>query len=204
MAGQSRQNSSAKSWRVVDIVVTSVLGIAVGIVFWVWSTSWETLSLPFNAFPPAAGLLTGVWVLAGVLAGIIIRKPGAALYCEILAAAVSMAFGTQWGWQVLLSGLIQGIGAELVFLLAGYKFRGSVWNLFLCLFAGLGAGIFLAIGENILYNAAWAFTWKLIYTGCAAVSGVVLAGFVSWLAWQSLARTGALSAFASGHLGKEI
>ncbi|GAA2009995.1 ECF transporter S component [Brevibacterium samyangense] len=188
------------SWRVVDIVVASVLAVAVGVVFWAWSASWSFLSLGFAAFPPAAGLLTGVWVLAGPLGALVIRKPGAALYCEVLAATVSAVLGTQWGLQVLVSGAVQGLGAELVFLLLAYKRFG----LPAALLSGLGAGLFLAVSENLMYNALWAPSWQLVYAVCAAISGVVLAGLVSWLAVGAIARTGALSAFAAGRTAARV
>ena len=71
----------SRKWRVVDYVTTAVLGIAVGLVFWVLALSWKVLELAFQAFPPSIGLIAGLWVLAGPLAAAIIRKPGAALLC---------------------------------------------------------------------------------------------------------------------------
>lgn len=181
-------------WRVVDIVVASVIAVAVGVVFFAWSAGYTGVSALTGAFPPLVGLYTGGWLIAGVLGGLIIRKPGAAIYCEVLAAAVSALLGTQFGLTVLISGLIQGIGAELVFLLFMYR----KWNLGVALLAGLGAGLALAVGENIMYNALWAFEWKLLYAVFAAISGVVIAGLLSWFAVRGLAKTGALSAFAAG------
>src|SRR5699024_128883 len=50
-----------KKWRVVDYVTTAVLGIAVGLVFWVLALSWKVLELAFQAFPPSIGLIAGLW-----------------------------------------------------------------------------------------------------------------------------------------------
>lgn len=182
------------SWRVVDIVVASVLAVAVGVVFWAWSLAYGGVEALVLAFPPIGGLYTGGWLIAGVLGGLIIRKPGAAIYCEVLAAAVSGVLGTQFGLSVLLSGAIQGLGAELVFLLFLYR----KFTLPVALLAGLGSGIFLGVSESILYKPEWAFQWQALYTGFASVSGLVLAGLLSWLAVRALARTGVLSSFAAG------
>lgn len=181
-------------WRVVDIVVASVVAVAVGVIFWAWSAAWPLIEGLTVAFPPAAGLYTGGWLMAGVLGGLIIRKPGAAIYCEMLAAIVSALLGTSFGMTVLVSGLIQGLGAELVFLLFLYR----KFNLAVAMLAGLGAGLALSISENILYNMLWAPAWQLAYVGFAAVSGVVIAGVLPWLAVKGLARTGVLSSFAAG------
>jgi energy-coupling factor transport system substrate-specific component len=183
-----------RQWRVVDIVVASVIAVAVGVLFFVWSAGYSGISILAAGFPPLAGLYTGGWLIAGVLGGLIIRKPGAAIYCETLAAAVSALIGTQFGLSVLLSGAIQGAGAELVFLLFLYR----KWNLPVALLAGLGAGLALAISENILYNALWSIEFQLLYVVFAGISGVVIAGLLSWLAMRGLARTGVLSAFAAG------
>ena len=182
------------TWRVVDIVVASVIGVAIGVIFWAWSAGYSGIAVLTAAFPPAGGLYAGGWLTAGVLGGLLIRKPGAAIYCEVLAAAVSSLLGTQFGLTVLLSGLIQGVGAELVFLLFLYK----KFNLGVSLLAGLGAGLALAIGENFMWNVEWATDWKLWYTLFAAISGVIIAGLLPWLAMRGLAKTGVLSSFAAG------
>jgi energy-coupling factor transport system substrate-specific component len=191
---QRSPGRSRYSWRVVDIVVASVLSVAVGVVFWAWSLAYGGVEALVLAFPPIGGLYTGGWLIAGVLGGLIIRKPGAAIYCEVLAAAVSGVLGTQFGLSVLLSGAIQGLGAELVFLLFLYR----KFTLPVALLAGLASGIFLGVSESILYMPEWAFQWQALYTAFAAVSGLVLAGLLSWLAVRALARTGVLSSFAAG------
>lgn len=183
-----------RPWRVVDIVVASVLGVAVGVLFWAWSLGSAGVGALTLVFPPLSGIYTGGWLIAGVLGGLIIRKPGAALYCEVLAAAVSGVLGTQFGLSVLLSGFIQGVGAELVFLAFLYvRFTLSV-----SLLAGLVSGVFLGVSENILWHPEWAFQWQAVYVLLAAVSGTVIAGLLSWLAARGLARTGVLASFASG------
>jgi energy-coupling factor transport system substrate-specific component len=193
-SAQAAARKPRYTWRVVDIVVASVIGVAIGVIFWAWSAGYSGIAVLTAAFPPAGGLYAGGWLTAGVLGGLLIRKPGAAIYCEVLAAAVSSLLGTQFGLTVLLSGLIQGVGAELIFLLFLYK----KFNLGVSLLAGLGAGLALAIGENFMWNVEWATDWKLWYTLFAAISGVVIAGLLPWLAMRGLAKTGALSSFAAG------
>jgi energy-coupling factor transport system substrate-specific component len=88
--------------------------VASGLVFWVWGQAYNPLSAPLElALPGLQALLGGGWLFAGVLGGLIIRKPGAALYTELLAAAVSALIGTMT--FTLQSGLVQGIGTEIIF-----------------------------------------------------------------------------------------
>lgn len=177
------------SWRVVDIVIVSVLGVAVGVIFWLWSAGYGFISALTVAFPPVAALYGGGWLIAGVLGGLVIRKPGAALYCELIAASVEGLLGTHFGLTVLLSGLVQGLGAELGFAL----FRYRRFTLLAALLAGALAGLALGLNDSFIYNAAWAANWKSIYIVLAMISGALIAGLVSWLAVRGLARTGALA-----------
>ena len=66
---------------------------------------------------PPIYILSGVWLIPAVLAPLIVRLPGAAILAETMAAAVSALLGSVWGLDTLMSGLMQGAGAELVFAL---------------------------------------------------------------------------------------
>jgi energy-coupling factor transport system substrate-specific component len=182
-------------WRVVDIVVASVIGVASGLVFWLWGQAYTPLSAPLEAaLPGLQALLGGGWLFAGVLGGLIIRKPGAALFTELVAAVVSAIVGTQWAALTLVSGLVQGLGAEIVFALFLY----ANYRVYVAVLAGMGAGLALAINDLLLWYPGAKVEFAVIYTICSLISGAVLAGLLSWLAARGLARTGALSRFASG------
>ncbi|MFN6549658.1 ECF transporter S component [Mycolicibacterium septicum] len=190
----------ALSWRVVDIVVASVLATASGLVFVVWNIASNPISAPLTALLPGLqALLAGGWLFAGVLTALVIRKPGAALYGELVAATVSALVGNQWGVLTLESGLVQGVGAELVFAVFLYR----RWGLPVALAAGAVAGLALAINDLILWYPGSANTFAAIYTVSAIVSGALVAGLLSWFAVRGLAKTGALSRFASGRIGPD-
>ena len=129
--------SSAGAWRTVDIVVAAVIAVAFGVVFWAWNALWAATSPAFVALPAAQYLISGVWLIPAVLGGLVIRKPGAALFCELLAAIVSALIGSQWGLDTVVSGFGQGGGAELVFLL----FRYQNWSLWVAALAGRRRGL---------------------------------------------------------------
>lgn len=190
-------------WRTVDIIVASVIAAVFGLIYWGWDNASTAMGAAFTWFPPSAGVIAGVWWMAGVIGGLVIRKPGAAIYTETLAAIFSALVAVQWsGTSIVVYGLIQGLGAELAFLLVRYRsFRLPV-----ALLAGFGA----AIAEGVLdlwiydYYPNFGTGWQLAYLGVLALSGVVIAGFVSWLIVRSLAATGVLSPFASGREQKLV
>lgn len=185
-------------WRVVDIVVAAVLGVAIGLLFWAWNIVGGAWFGAADALTPGlGGIAVGIWLIGGVIGGLVIRKPGAALVVELIAATVSMMIGNVWGVSTVLSGLVQGLGAELVF--AAFRYRR--FTLPVAALAGIGAAVaawifelFYGSSPNILKTIGF----NGIYLGTLVVSGAVLAGVVGWLLVRALAQTGALSRFAAG------
>jgi energy-coupling factor transport system substrate-specific component len=196
-------DSARSRWRVVDIVTASVLGVALGLVFILWNTAGSPLRDGLGAVVPGlSALLAGIWLLPGVLGGLVIRKPGAALYTELLAATVSVLIvPNEWGWWTIEAGLVQGLGAELVFAIFLYR----RWGLFPALLAGAVAGVAMAINDLVVWYAAGLTpAFAIIYTVSSIVTGIVLAGLLGWALVRALARTGALSRFASGREHSEL
>lgn len=185
-------------WRVVDIVVASVIGVASGLIFLAWNVLYRGPSeLLSPLLPGLQGLLDGPWLFAGVLGALIIRKPGAAVYTELLAAAVSALtlVGNTWGAVLTLeAGLVQGLGAELVFLLFFYR----RWSLPVAILAGVGAALAGGVNNLFLWYAGADITFVVVYLISTMLSGAVVAGALSWLLARGLAATGALDRFASG------
>ncbi|MFD1722726.1 ECF transporter S component [Amnibacterium endophyticum] len=202
-ASTTVRNRTARSyrWRVVDIVVASVLGVACGFLFIAWNVGYQGPSnLLTPVLPGIQGLVNGVWFIAGPLVALVVRKPGAALYGELLAAVVSALVGNQWGATVLVSGLMQGIGAEILFAVLGYR----VWTWWSALLAGALAGVGASVYDLSLipglagYYAGSSPQFAVVYLIAQAVSGAVLAGLLAWVLVQALARTGVLARFPAG------
>ncbi|WP_300590749.1 ECF transporter S component [Microbacterium sp.] len=183
-------------WRIVDIVVASVIGVASGLIFLAWNVGYvgpSTLLEPL--LPGLQGLLDGPWLFAGVLGALVIRKPGAAIYTELLAAVVSALVGNQWGgFLTLEAGFVQGLGAEIIFLIFAYR----VWTLPVAILAGAGAALAGGINNLILWYAGADVTFTIVNHNSTDISGAGIAGHLSWLLVRALAATGALDAFPAG------
>ncbi|GAA4774710.1 ECF transporter S component [Citricoccus nitrophenolicus] len=192
---------AGRSWRVVDIVVAAVIAVASGVIFWAWNLVYAGIGPAFAAFPPSSALVAGMWLFPAVLGGLIIRRPGAALFTELVAATVSALLGSQFGLTVLASGLVQGLGAELILLVFLYR----RFTLPVALLAGLLTGILGGVNDAFVFNwfPEYTLDWKFIYVGLVGVSGIVIAGLLSWLATRGLAATGALSALPSRRAHQE-
>lgn len=183
----------ARRWRVVELVVASVLGVASGLLFIAWNAQYAALSAPLSALP-AVSLLGGAWLLPGVLGGLVVRRPGAAICVSLLAATVSGLAGSQWGFSVIYYGFIQGLGAELIF--ATFRYRR--FGLPTAAIAGAGAALAIGPVDVLVYYRTFAPGWMAVYQGCLLVSGAVIAGGGGWALTRALAATGVLAPLASG------
>nr|MDT0662407.1 ECF transporter S component [Micromonospora sp. DSM 115978] len=188
-------SKSTTTWRTVDVVVGSVIAVAFGVVFWAWGLVWSATEGAFAFFPPAQTLIYGVWLLPAVVGGLVIRKPGAALYCETVAAVVSALLGSQWAGTVIPQGIVQGLGAELAFL----AFRYRSYKLPVAVLAGSLTGVGAALFDFIVWNAEYAlWSYRIPYALLTVVSASVLAGAGGFALTRALAGTGVLDRFPAG------
>lgn len=111
-------------WHLRNIILVTLLAIFLGVIFWAITPLYTVLTavlVPFGLSSLANDLLLGVWVMAGPLAGYLIRIPGAAILGEFLGSVVEMFLGNAWGAGTLISGALQGLGAELGFTMTRYR-----------------------------------------------------------------------------------
>ena len=179
-----------RTWSVRDIVTASVVAVASGLLFAVWNVANAPILDPLGALIPGLSAVGhGVWLIGGLLTALVVRRPGAALYGELVAATVSAVIGNQWGVITLLYGAVQGIGAELVFALLFYR----AWGMIAALAAGAVSGAAMATLDLVLYYAGAdsLFTW--VYAAASIASGAIIAGLGANALANALRRAGVLS-----------
>ena len=185
-------------WRVVDIVVAAIIAVASGVIFWGWDIVCSApLALFEGVTPGFEGLLNGFWLFAGPLAAIIVRKPGAALYAEIVAGVLEALMGNMWGGvETFLIALVQGLFAEIAFAVFAYK----KWNLGVTVLSGAlsGVGCWGYSFFTHLQAIDLGGSYGVVYLITTVLSGALVAGVVMWYLYLGIARTGALDQFASG------
>lgn len=169
-------------YRTVDLLVTVLIGAAFGVAFLGYGQLYTLIGPLTAAFKPAEGLLAGIWFLPAVLAALLVRKPGAALLAEMVAAVLSMLLGSQWGWSTAVSGLMQGGGVELAFLLTRYR----RFTLPVAVLGGVLAGLLEWGWEKIVYyqEMSWLFSGTML--AFFLLSGALLCGVLGWAASRAL------------------
>jgi energy-coupling factor transport system substrate-specific component len=180
-------------WRTRDIVVAAVIGVAFGVVFWAWGLLYAATAPVFAFAPPLRDVMYGVWLIPAVLAPLIIRKPGAALFAEMVAAVVSALLGTAWSIDVLLSGFLQGAAAELIFAFTLYRSYGAV----VLVLAAVASAVAAWVHDWVLYYPTIDPTVQFVRLAVMLISAAVLAAGGSVLLARSLRRSGALDGFPS-------
>ena len=192
--------NAPQGWRVLDIVVAAVIAVAFGAGFLAWNALYAATTPVFAAFPPAQSIMYGIWLMPAVLVGLVVRRPGAALMGGFVSAAVSVLLGSPYGLDALISGALQGLGAELGFALFLYR----AWSLLPAIVAGALAGLAAALHDIALYYPAVGLPLQAAYVAITVLSGAVVAGVGAWLLLRVLVRTGVLAEFAAGRTQERI
>ncbi len=109
---------TSRAWSTRDIVATAALAVATGISFIVFD--WIYLVGTSIVGPLVQPIMEGLWLLGALFVPYVVRRPGSALFGELVASFVEASFNP-FGVTVIIAGLLEGAGAEMVFLSTGYR-----------------------------------------------------------------------------------
>ncbi|KZE38765.1 thiamine permease [Bhargavaea cecembensis] len=178
-------------WKLKEVVLASLFGVVFGIVYLVaihFGNIWAGLIGPI-----AYEWMFGIWFIVSILAMAIIRKPGAAVLPETLAAIIEVMLGNAVGPRLILSGMIQGLGAEAAFAATRYRH----FNLAVMMLAGAGAAVFSFVyGYFVSGYAALDPSFVLLMFTLRVLSGAIIAGIGGKYLADGLLATGALRGYA--------
>ncbi|MGY5763723.1 ECF transporter S component [Brachybacterium sp. DNPG3] len=181
-------------FRTVDLLVTVAIGAAFGVAFLGYGALYSLIGPLTALFRPAEGLLMGIWFLPAMIAGLVVRKPGAALLAELIAASLEMLLGGQWGWGTIVSGVLQGAGIELAFAV----FRYRRFTLPVAILGGVLSAALEWVYERFAYYPEMGWSFAIALLGAALISGALACGLLGWVIVRALAATGALDALPAG------
>lgn len=186
------------SWKLKEIILVAMICIVFGVVYLgaVYLASFIATALtPFGLSPLGNEIVFGIWFMAATLAGYILQKPGVAVVAEVIAAVLEVLMGNWFGPMVIVAGIIQGAGAEVVFAAYKYqKFDGKV--------------MYLAATGSCITSFLWSFVRSgygkfsvmfLVLLFCIRlVSSLLFSGLICKLIGDGLAKTGLLKGYELG------
>jgi energy-coupling factor transport system substrate-specific component len=183
----AQRSADAPTWRTRDIVVAAVIGVAFGVAFVAFGVVWKAFE--FLGF--AQNILYAVWLMPAIVGAAVIRKPGAALFVEMVAAGLSALLGSQWGVDTLLSGFVQGAAAELVFAFTLYR----LWSWPVLAIASLSSAAAAWVHDWVVWFPTFGLDTMLVIGAFMAISAVVVLPVAAILLVRALRETGVLEGF---------
>ncbi len=190
MKDQIASITTFKNLTVFEIVFVTVTSVALGVSFWGWTFIYEIFK-PILKIYGLNYLSAGFWIFASVFASNIIRKPGVAILASLVAAFIQSLF-TQWGLMSLCWGLVQGLGAELVFLFFSYR----RWNLWVLILASILSSIFSYALDYFLYQYYQAeVRLQITQLVSFVISSIFLSGVLAYFISKRLQSAGVLNRF---------
>ncbi|MGP4041234.1 ECF transporter S component [Gracilibacillus sp. D59] len=177
-----------KSLTLTDILVTIVIAFIFSVIYKLWGPLYSLIGV-FGLHLDQ--LIYGMWFMAATVAFLIIRKPGVALLAELAAAQGEFLFGGQWGISLLLYGLVQGLGCELIFAMYRYK----SYRLYVTCLAAVGATIGSLI-LDVFYGyidslAVWNLTLLIV---ARLIGSILITGVFAYYLVEALDKTGVTKA----------
>lgn len=180
-----------ESWKLKEIVLMSLFGVVFGIIYLLFihlGNIWAGLIGPI-----AYEWMFGIWFIVSIICMHIIRKPGAAVIPETMAAIIEVMLGNAVGPRLILSGVIQGLGAEAAFAVTRYKH----FNILVMMLAGIGAAVFSFIyGYFVSGYAALDPSFVALMFTLRVLSGAIIAGIGGKYIGDALLATGSLRGYA--------
>jgi energy-coupling factor transport system substrate-specific component len=173
-----------KGLTLTDILVTVVIAIVFGIVYKLWGPLYYAVK-PFGF--QAEQLIYGMWFIAATVAFLVIRKPGVAFIAEVAAASGEFIMGSEWGLEVLLYGVAQGLAAEVIFALFLYK-NFSLFVVSLAAAASSAGSLLFDLYKGYITDLA---LWNLsLMIGARTIGAILFAGVFAYYLVKALEKTG--------------
>ena len=193
------------AWKLKDILLIAICAVLFGVIYLGCTYAGGIL---YGALTPV-GMASlgyepfyGIYFMAGAFAIYVMRKPGTGVIAELLAAVLECLFGNYFGPIIILSGLVQGIGFELLIALRGYKKfdRGTM----------IGASIICSI-VTMIYNliisgySKIAIPVLLLMLVVRIISAIIFCGILTPMLADALAKAGILKGYAvSGDVEEDL
>lgn len=186
--------NNKKTFTTLDIVLMALLAVANGIL-----TNYMAFLNKFLTSiggPIATSANVGLYMVYGVLAMYIIRKPGAAAVTYLIGAIVQSMLGNGYGMaSAFIAAGCYAVMVELVYFLFRYK----NWGYKSIILASLSAvPLWFAFAAYMYGYYKWDVSVLIITLIIRCISGALLCGVLSKLIGDAMAKTGILKHFAIG------
>lgn len=179
----------SKGLKLSEILVTVLISVVFAIIYNLW---WFVYNIVQVAGIHLEQLTYGVWFMAAVVCYLIIPKPGIALLAESAAGAGETIVMGKFDIPTIIYAILQGLACEIIFAIFKYKSRSAT----VAMLAGLATAL-ISFPVDYFYGylnevAGWNLLLFIVFR---SISGIVLAGLVSYWIVKALDKTGVTKFF---------
>lgn len=179
----------SKGLKLSEILVTVLIAVVFAIIYNVWNFVYKAVQVTGFHFEE---LTYGAWFMAAVVAYLIIPKAGIAVLAEFAAGAGETIVMGRFDIATMVYALLQGLACEIIFAIFRYKSRSAM----VAMLAG-----FLASVATLPLDFAYGYLgevagWNLaLYIIFRLISGIIVAGLLSYYIVKALDQTGVTKLF---------
>ena len=179
----------SKGLKLSEILVTVMISVVFAIIYNLWWFVYNGIQV---AGLHIEELTNGVWFMAAIVCYLIIPKPGIALLAEFAAGAGETIVMGRFDIPTIIYALIQGLACELIFFIFKYKSRSVI----VAMLAGFCTAL-AAFPIDYYYGylnevAGWNLFLFILFR---LLSGIFVAGLLSYLIVKALDQTGVTKLF---------
>lgn len=179
----------SKGLKLSEILVTVLISVIFAIIYNLW---WLFYNVAQVAGLHLEQLTYGVWFMAAIVCYLIIHKPGIALLAEFAAGAGETIVMGKFDIPTIIYALLQGLACEIVFAIFKYQSR----SVMVAMLAGLVTAL-VSFPVDYFYGylnevAGWNLILFIVFR---AISGIIIAGLLSYLLVKALDQTGVTKVF---------
>ena len=188
-----------KAWQLKDVILASILSVFFAFICFttVHSVVFVVTPIvaPFGFGDIAIEFVFGIFFMSAVFAAYVIQKPGAATIVGTMTGLIQVLMGSAFASTLIVSALVQGLGAEFIFFLTRYK----KFNWVTVLLAAVGPTI-------TSFVLAWyRGLWFDLHLGFVAtrfsirlLSALLFSAIITKLLADRLAKAGVLKSYPLG------
>src|SRR5699024_3022775 len=179
----------SKGLKLSEILVTVLIAVVFALIYNIWTLVYKAVQVSGLHLEE---LTYGAWFMAAIVAYLIIPKAGIALLAEFAAGAGETIVMGRFDIATMIYALLQGLACEIIFAIFKYKSRTAM----VAMLAGLLAAI-VTLPLDFAYGyLAEIASWNLaLYIGFRLISGIIVAGLLSYIIVKALDQTGVTRLF---------
>ncbi|MDT4049987.1 ECF transporter S component, partial [Staphylococcus arlettae] len=179
----------SKGLKLSEILVTVLIAVVFALIYNIWNFVYKAVQVSGLHIEE---LTYGAWFMAAIVAYLIIPKAGIALLAEFAAGAGETIVMGRFDIATMIYALLQGLACEIIFAIFKYKSRTAM----VAMLAGLLAAI-VTLPLDFAYGyLAEIASWNLaLYIGFRLISGIIVAGLLSYIIVKALDQTGVTRLF---------